>query len=334
MNETITFRSVTPLFNFVMEEGVEFRYEGRLNNVEFAVTLKRYPPVPESAEELMKYADERERQHLNGMHMAPPGHSGFPPTEYFLVADFTHPAKGLEVHGNTYESVFVNQAVLDSLRINASKGIVRFTSYHWRSVPSIGFSTSLPMVTPARFSLHLGHEPSVFASSAFNNCRAIAGVLATPWDDTIQFDKVLREAMSIHGVTFALLEPKHSFLLLWIIFEALFRDHDEDTAVAVKRLSHLLARDKNERRLIARRFEKGNLSFTKIRNSIVHGDVSRDSATVKKYYPGLYSYITRAITELLLMKGSGEFNLKQEYLTEISRVSQERYKGRIQAGAK
>ena len=108
-----------------------------------------------------------------------------------------------------------------------------------------------------------------------------------------------------------------------IIFEALFKGLDEGTPEAVTRLSGFLAQDKTERKLINRRFSRGKSSYTKIRDSIAHGDVRLASATVKKYYPDLYSYITEAITQLLPMR-NGLFDPNQDYYEEIARISQKR----------
>ena len=89
------------------------------------------------------------------------------------------------------------------------------------------------------------------------------------------------------------------------------------------RVSELLARDKNDRKLIIRNFRHGKSSYTKIRDSIAHGDVSLESAAVKGCYPGLYNYVTIAVTQLPLMRGV--FDPKKEYYDEISRVSKERF---------
>ena len=71
MNDTITFRSVTPLFDFAMEDGQEFHYVGDVNSATFQVTLKKYPQGPEGFAELMKYADEHRRKALISIHIAP-----------------------------------------------------------------------------------------------------------------------------------------------------------------------------------------------------------------------------------------------------------------------
>lgn len=186
-----------------------------------------------------------------------------------------------------------------------------------------GRSTSSSVLTPSLFS-PLGPGPSMFPTSAFDSCRAVADILMTPWEDSITFDRVLQMAMSYHEVTCTFHEPKHGFLLLMIIFEALFQGRDEDTPKAVPRLAELLARDKIERKLIIRKFRQGKLSYTKIRDAIAHGDVSLDSTAVRKCYSGLYNYVTKAITQLLLMR-NGIFDPEKEYYGEMSRVSKERF---------
>ena len=52
--------------------------------------------------------------------------------------------------------------------------------------------------------------------------------------------------------------------------------------------------------------------------------MSLNSAAVKGSYPGLYNYVTSAITQLLLMR-NGVFDPKKDYYDEISRVSKERF---------
>jgi hypothetical protein len=103
----------------------------------------------------------------------------------------------------------------------------------------------------------------------------------TEWDDAITFDRVLQMAMSYHEVACTFREPKHGFLLLMIIFEALFKGPDEKTPIAIRRISQMLACDVNQRKLITKRFGTGKGSYTKIRDSIAHGDVSLVSETVK-----------------------------------------------------
>ena len=200
MNDTITFRSVTPLFKFEMEDGHEFRYVGVANGASFAVTLRKYPPGLEGFAELVKYADERIQGSLEQIHLSPDGLIA--PTDYFLVADVTHPAEGLEVHAGTKESTDVREAVLDSLRLHATRGILRFKTYSWRSGPFIFHGSSSPSVTQSPFSNHLGQGPSVLLPSEYDRCRETAAVLMQPWDDAKTVDRVLQMAMSYHDVTF------------------------------------------------------------------------------------------------------------------------------------
>ena len=322
MNDSVTFRSVTPLFRFEMEDGQVFHYSGVINGATFEVTLKKIPPGLEGFTELMRYADEGVKTSLTSIHMAPEGL--FPAAEYFVVVDLTYsPATGLEKHGGTPESALINRVILESLRVNASKGIDRFNTYHWREPQNIGHGISSPLLRPSLFSL-LGSGSSVLPASKFEKCRAVADNLMVGWDDTIGFDRVLQMAMSYHEVACTFLEPKHGFLLLMIIFEAMFKGRAETTQIAIRRLSRLLASDVNERKLIASRFGTGKSSYTKIRDSIAHGDVSLESEAVKQSYPKLYNYVTAAITQLLLMR-NGVFDPKHDFYEEMSRVSEDRY---------
>lgn len=323
MSDTVTFRSVTPIFRFEMEDGQEFHHAGELNNATFQITVKKFLPGPDGFSELTEYADENQKKALTSIHMSP--EPLFPPADYFVVVDVTHsPQAGLETHGNTRESVVVNQAILDSLRFNSSLGIDRFNTYHWKEPHNLGAGTSLSLFRPTLFS-PLGKGPSILLASVFEECRTVADNLLKGWDDTVGFDRVLQMAMSYHEVTSTFREPKHGFLLLMIIFEALFKDQSEKTPIAVKRLSKLLASSKTESKLITKLFSQGESSYTKIRDAIAHGDVSLDSADVKKAYPDLYKYVTSSITQLLLVE-NGVFNPKKDYYREMDRISKERFK--------
>jgi hypothetical protein len=324
MNNTVTFRSVTPLFNFEMEEGQEFHHTGQLNTSTFNVTVKKYPSSPDGFLELTKYAVDDQRKSLTSIHIAP--NHLFVPADYFVVVDVTQPiSEGLETRGNTTESVMANHAILDSLRLNASKGIDRFNTYHWREPQALygGTHTSSQLKVPYLFSL-LRPGPSVLPPSTYENCRAVAHILMEPWDDTNAFDRIMHMAMAYHEMASASQEPNLSFLLLMIIFEAMFKGRGEYTTHAVPRLANLLARNKNHRNFIIRQFDHGDLSYIKIRDDIAHGDVELNSEAVKGSYPGLYEFVTSAMTQLLLMR-HGIFDTQKDYYEELSRVSQERF---------
>lgn len=313
-----------------MEDGLQFHHEGEVNEATFEITLKKYLSDPGGFSDLMKYADENQVKNLTSIHMPP--ETLFGHADYFVVVDVTYSsADGMETFGHTKEMNIVNQAVLDSLRLSASKGIDRFLTYHWRGGPHPegtwvgGTSSTRSSVTPYLFSL-LGRGSSVFSASEFDTCRAIIDILLSPWDDNNTFDRVLEMAMSYHEVTSTFKEPKHSFLLLMVVFEALFEGRDEETPIAVSRLSQLLARDRTTRQLIHGRFTKTSpVGYTKIRDSIAHGDVNLESDAVKESYSGLYHYITSAIIELLLMKGAGVIDPDQDFYKQIDRVSKEQY---------
>lgn len=321
MNSSITFRSVTPIFDFEMEDGHEFRHSGQLNDASFDVTLKKYLPGPEGFAELMEYANESQMEACRSIHMSP---NGWGATEYFLVVDDTHsPTERVDTRGNSPESVLVHQAVISSLQLNTTKGIKRFNTYQFRSSPSRGSGTSSPIITAAPFSM-LGPSPSILPSSAFENCRATSDVLMATWDRSLKVDRVLEFAFSYLEVIGTFLEPKHGFLLMMVIFEGLLKAPDEDTSIASRRIAQLVAEDKKERRVITRRFNQGDSSYRAIRNSIAHGDLSVESDDVKDSFPALYKSVIRAINKLVLMR-TGVLDPNKDYYEEIDRVCRNRY---------
>jgi hypothetical protein len=59
--EKATFRSITPVFEFALDpDNSVFSHVGCFENADYEITLKRFPQGPESFNELMKYANNKE----------------------------------------------------------------------------------------------------------------------------------------------------------------------------------------------------------------------------------------------------------------------------------
>ncbi|MCK5020190.1 MAG: hypothetical protein KAS32_24340 [Candidatus Peribacteraceae bacterium] len=122
-------------------------------------------------------------------------------------------------------------------------------------------------------------------------------------------------------VTFNLEKIEHSYLILMIMFESMFKRVEERNAEnASIRISKFLAQDEAEMISINDEFykEKKQDSFCKIRNAIAHGDPSFDIEIIKAKYPILYSYVTKAIITLLHMPDT-DFDKSKDYYDELDK---------------
>lgn len=340
MTDEITFQSVTPIFRFELDPSdAEFLHCGRFRSAEYAISLRKYEQGQAGFDELMKYADEYSRRALASIHI----HRSCGATDYFLVVDATQPlADDLKVAENSSESVHIASTILKSLQLHSSMGVLCHESYHFRS-PFHPYSESVRgRVPPYKKGSHIATAPlvgqylfphlgvmSVLPDSEFASCRAtFDSLVAKQWNDSITFDKVLQLALAYHRIAFNLEAVQHSFLILMIVFEALFKkESDPNAGRAAKRISKLVSTAQSDRKAIQSEFFSNNPdAFCRLRNRIAHGDPALDSDDVKSRYPALYHYITKAIIELISIP-DGELDDTKDYYEEVSRFIDNRFNG-------
>jgi hypothetical protein len=108
----------------------------------------------------------------------------------------------------------------------------------------------------------------------------------------------------------------------------MFKRVDEKTPKAANRLSRLLAQNREEQKLISRRFSQSPKCYRWIRDEIAHSSVEVDDSTVAAAYKQLHAYITRAIIRMLNVSGN-EINPNYDYYDEIERLIDDRWRTQV-----
>ena len=144
--------------------------------------------------------------------------------------------------------------------------------------------------------------------------------------DISTFDKVLNLALEYHRLAFTLENVAHAFLILMVIFEALFKkDTEANASQAAQRIGRLLGSTQRECGDIRQQFfDNRGETFCRIRNGVAHGDVGLGNPTVTKLYPCLYQYVTRTMVALLSL-AAGTLNTNPDYYYEINKIVEERF---------
>lgn len=300
MSNTVTFRTITPIFSFVTSDASPFVHSGTYKDADYSITLKQYPQGKESFAELMTFADDATQNALKSIHISDHFHA----TDYFLVVDVTQPlTENRKVAVNTWETLHIETQILTALRLHSSRGVKFEKSYGFRTPPFqySGLSTSYPNARQNRVG-HLGIEASVLHADSYQACRnTFEALVNRQWNDTETSDKLVSLALEYHRTAFTLQNVEHAFLILMVIFEALFKkDSERSASQAAGRIAKLLSEVKADRKPIQRDFNDAPTdAFSKIRNKIAHGNPTLDTQIVKSKYPDLYSYVTKAIVCLI-----------------------------------
>jgi hypothetical protein len=148
--------------------------------------------------------------------------------------------------------------------------------------------------------------------------------LARKWSAKITLDNVLQLAKEYHRTSFNLEHVTHAFLILMIVFEALFKKDENAAGRAAASIGRLLGDTQKACSAIAREFDNAPDSFREIRNRIAHGDSNLDVEVVSHKYPALYRYVTDALVHLLAL-ATGKVDCTKDYYDEISRIADDRY---------
>src|SRR3990172_3906465 len=312
------FRSITPIFNFTL--GTDFSHSGAFKEASFNISLRKYEPGKKSYDELMKYADKTSRSQLTSIHIYTKGPMIL--AEFFLVVDVIHPSnEDLKVSTNSYESVHILKTILDSLRLHSSNGLLCDKTFYF-SFPQHshgGTAYGSPLINQNPF-LHL-NGLSVLRESEFEKCRSTFDILLNKkWNNNVTLDKLLVLAIEYHKAVFSFQAIEHGFLILMVIFEALFKkDNNENRTQASMRISKLISVAKKDQKKIHKEFSVDTNNFYDLRNNIAHGDPSLDQAVIKTKYKALYQYITMAIIKLISIT-DGQVNHGVNYYDEVTRL--------------
>lgn len=295
--EKITFYSITPLFRFGLDPDTSvFSHADTYKDAEYKIKIVEPEQGPNFFDILMPWADTEIRKYCKQIHL-PPRMLG-EPAKFFLTIDVTYKyTEELKISGNTAESVKIRSAVLDALRLVSSKGLLYYRDYNFSSILSSTRGSGAPLIDQYLFS-HLGHEPSILDESNFATCQSVFKTLLHKQHNSDEGpDTLLELALAYHQIVFKLEKVQHSFLILMIIFESLFKNIGENNiANSSRRIGDELGNTSAEENAIKREFDdNADNTFGKLRNDIAHGDSSLDIQIIKDKYPVLYGYITRAI---------------------------------------
>lgn len=292
--------------------------------------------------EFLKYGSEGTLKNLWNMHRS---ERFYPPiTNVVLIVDVVQPLTDeRKLFTNTKESDRVFDSIVSALRLHGSQGLTYEYSYLFRSPPihsgpldespemirmlakeSPGCSIRRPNTIPVVFS-PLRTGISVLRADQYDNCRnTYHKILEKEWDSTDTFDKVLQLALEYHRTSLTLENIEHAFLVLMVVFEALFKKKTERSADrAADRIAKLLASVKDDsRRIRGDFFDHQTDAFSKIRNKIAHGSPDIDYAVVKDSFPKLYCYITNAIIALLNLPNG---TIGAEYYNDLNTYVENRF---------
>jgi hypothetical protein len=323
----VVFRMLTPIFRYAIDGATRFTHSGNYRSGRFQIELRPYAPNPTDWAEVTKYADDGIRDMLRQKAIHVSDHF-FGIAAHFLLNDVIHPAESItESAGNTPECLVIQDALVDSLRLHSSAGLSFHETCGFRCPPPLhpGLGINTPNTRQTRF-CHLG-TPSVLRSADFDACRSTIDVLMRKtWNETATFDRMLRLALEYHRLSFTLERVDHAFLILMVVFEAMFKKEAEDNASkAAQRIGRLLGATKRECQGVQKEFNDDPVdSFCKIRNRIAHGDPTLNLATVANKHPLLYRHLTAAIVTLLNLP-TGALDDTKDYYDEISRLTESRF---------
>ncbi len=344
MKNEVTYRYITPVFN--QTHFVDFEHSGDYKDSKFSISLKGYGKdhspfmLPEhDLNELLKYGSDGVIKELGQMN-----HSKrfFPPwTSVVMVVDVTQPLNpdGDDLQ-NSEEIDIIFESIASALSLHLSKGFAFEYSYifnsasiglfagvtvkNMRSETSSGYTTLRPHTIPVPSSrFRLGSGLSVINNE--NDCkRTFDRLLEKEWNDTDTFDNVLQLAIEYHRTSFTLEKVDHAFLILMVVFEALFKKESESNASkAAIRISELIALTKEEKNIIQKKFFNNQKhTFCKIRNYIAHGSPGLDYKMMKDKYQELYGYITQAIISLLILPKD---TIDTDYYEELNSYVENRF---------
>jgi len=323
------FRTITPIFKYRLDGATHFTHSGKRRDADFRIELRPYTVNLKDFGEITRYATEAVRQMLRDRAIHRSDHF-FSDAAHILIVDVDYAAGIIpDYEGTTEASQELLLAALEALRLHSSSGLTYHETYYFRSNPSVhgGLGIGAANVLQGRFS-HLP-SPSILRASQLDACRAtIDTFLSRKWSDKSTFDNVLQLAKEYHRTSFNLEHVTHAFLILMVVFEALFKKKDEKNAgKAAQRIGRLLGVTKKGCTAIGREFFDGAVdSFGTVRNQVAHGDTSLDGRQVSSKYPGLYRHISETIIRLLALP-PGEVDNGKDYYDEITRIVNARFAG-------
>jgi hypothetical protein len=217
--QNVTFRMMTPVFNYQVEGGGHLKHSGQYGNARFEILLRPYQHNATDFDEVTRYCDESTLQ-MQELREFPHSRHFMQTANYVLLVDAIQPAAPNQ--NGSRECVQIMAAAQNALRLHSSGGLPSHHTYSWRSPRALhaGLQITSPNAYQSRFS-HLG------------------------------LLSVLSLAIEYHRVCFTLEHVEHAFLILMVAFEALFKkDETEKASKAAGRIGRLLGKSKKGKRTV------------------------------------------------------------------------------------
>jgi hypothetical protein len=321
----VVFRSITPVFNHQIDGAPCFTHSGKNRDASFNIELRPYTANPENSGEVTLYASDGIRQLLRERSIHFSNHF-FSHAAHFLIVDLEYPAGIVsDTCVGTQECSEVLLATLEALRLHSSSGLIYHETYHFRTNSSAQSGLGITATNALQNRFSRLPSPSTLIASEFGACRATIDMFLTwKWSATINRDNVLNLAKEYHRTSFNLEHVAHAFLILMIVFEALFKKDENSSGKAASSIGRLLGHTQKACSTITREFDDGADSFREIRNQIAHGDTGLNEQTVSRKYQSLYRYVTDALVKLLALP-PGQVDNTKDYYDEIARITDQRY---------
>lgn len=119
-------------------------------------------------------------------------------------------------------------------------------------------------------------------------------------ENKLNFHYITKLVVDLFETTFAVKEYRPRFLLLAVIYETLFKDHNENITKIADRISKFLANNLDEQKQLYQIFYQKDpniLTFGKTRNYVTHGDIDLSREEVKTKYEELHDIIRRTLIQ-------------------------------------
>ncbi len=306
MVESITFRYLTPIFRY--SHLTDFEHSGEYKEARYTIALKGYNSrrIPEIEEgnilnELLKYGNEPAIKNLQSLHIS---RQIFPNiADAFLVVDVMQPLTDDRVlDANSWEAIDIFNQFITALRLHTTQGLLYEYTYIFCSHPypepspdnrpafiqelareTVNYTVQASGINPFGT---LRHGVSSLPDEEHEPCRVtFQHLLNKQWDETDTFDKVLKLALEYHRLSFTLERFDHAFLILMVVFEALFKHEKEKNANdAANRIAGLLATIQSDFEPVKDAFyNRSGTAFSGIKNCIAHGDPTLDKTQVEDH---------------------------------------------------
>ncbi|MBT4311740.1 MAG: hypothetical protein HOD49_15155 [Anaerolineae bacterium] len=322
--DNIKFRTVVPIFNIW---STDFKTEGEWSGVRYKI---QFIELTRKGIELNSLVDQALAKEIyRHVFMESLFDIRGKDNCQILVIDIIQPlTEKLEVASNSIELLLIEQAITLALFLSTNIGILKKNSYTIRLAKntheasqalSNSYSVSKPHSYPNSF-FHSGRGVSIIKDNT--SCEHIfKSLLQRDPQSEIQAQKLLNLGLDYFTTTFSLRNVEHSFLILMIVFEALFKeDESQNTHKVAKILASLIAVDREERKSIQKAFTNNPDGFIDIRHSIAHGSLI-NLKIIKEQYQTLYKYIVRALIKIIDF--ISENKIKDDYYKTLRNLTLE-----------